>query len=82
MDKRLNTYQPNNYEQTFKSIKCFNDLIKGITHWNGSGGQANKYKKLDENTVQVTHVYRYGTDNTPLVLTKDEFNNWLKETVV
>ena len=65
-------------ENTFKKIKCFNDLIQGIEHCNGTSQHANFYNKIDKNTVSIQHFYRHGKTQKPFIMTKIEFDKWLK----
>ena len=62
-----------------KKIKCFEDLINGIEHWNGTNQFANRYIKIDSETVEVQHVYRYGKDPKPFKMTRIDFNSWLND---
>ncbi len=70
--------QTEKQKNTFKKIKCFNDLIQGIEHCNGTNQHANFYNKIDSDTVSIKHYYRYGKNKQkPFVMTKIDFNNWL-----
>ena len=63
---------------SFKSIRCFKDLIQGVEHCNGTNQHANFYTRLDNDNVQVLHFYRYGKRNNPYTMSKVEFDTWLK----
>ena len=71
--------QPTTQKNTFKKITCFNDLVTGVEHCNGTNQHANFYKLIDSNTVSIQHFYRHGKNKakTPFTMSKIAFDDWL-----
>jgi phage terminase large subunit-like protein len=53
-----------------------NSFEVGKEKWLGNDNYCNRYLRLDENTIEVEHVYRFGKSPPVKVYTAEEFAEW------